>query len=102
MNFYKAFKLGRVFLAGRMLVIGGCIVIIIITTQRIREELDYHARYGSDWVRKYEEAHGSLAHANVKIALGIAYLVALVAFLIWVYLRNRPKHTRRSKSRHRR
>ena len=95
MNFYRLFTLGRAFLAVVLLLIGGCLIIIRITTQQIREELAYHARYSSDWVQQYESVHGSLVRANVKIALGIAYLMGLTMFLLWVYQRNRLNHSHR-------
>ncbi len=100
MNFYRAYKLGRIFLAGGMVIVVGCIGVIIITIRSIREELDFHVRYGSAWVQQYEAAHGSLVRANVKIALGIAYLMGLVTFLLWVYLRNRPGGAHRRRHRH--
>ena len=98
MDFYRAYKLGRLFLAGGLLVVAGCVVTTICTVNRIREEVDYHARFGPDWVSHYEADQGPLAQTNLRIALGIAYLLGLIAFLVWVYKRNRPQFPRRRRN----
>ena len=52
-------------------------------------------RYGSNWSVEFEKYHGSVTHANARIAVAIGALIAIAAISVWFFRQvasRKPKH----------
>lgn len=75
--------------------LGAVIYLGWFIVHEIREEMDFHDKYGGNWREVYEKYHGSLVHAQAKVAVCAGALVAVSAILIWFYRRMSSKRPSR-------
>lgn len=84
------------------------VVVIGLSVAAWREvsmESSYQGRYGAEWKNVYEEHHGSLKDARIKLAVELAGAVIVGGIGVWVYrviLPALPHTPRRSRRRSRR
>ncbi len=57
-------------------------------------EYHYYQKYGPAWRQVYEQYHGTVFHAHLKIAMALSSLLAISLILVWFYRQTFHKHAR--------
>jgi len=69
--------------------------LVWFVVREVKEEINFRARYGSNWSVEFEKYHGSVTHANARIAVAIGALIAIAAISVWFFRQlasRKPKH----------
>jgi hypothetical protein len=99
---YRVFKWTRRFFLAVLFIVGGSVAIIMMTVLMIRDEMRFHRLYGNNWVQMYEKYEEPLSRTNLKIGMGICFVIGMVGFLFWLYRRYASKQARDHHHRRRR
>jgi hypothetical protein len=89
----------RMFFMAAIFIVGGSLVIIMETVRLILDEIRFHRLYGNDWVQVYEKCEEPLAQTNLKIGMGVFFVIFLIAFLWWLYWYNTSKQPHKKRRR---
>jgi hypothetical protein len=90
MTGYGLFNLMRVFFWALLGFLIGMSLIIRYTTGLIIKEVEYHKKFGKEWVQEFEKYNGPLSQTNTRIAVGILSLIAICLVAWWGYRNMNP------------
>ena len=93
MNYYRLFKLMRLFFVAALFIVAGSLLIIKLTVQMILDEMRFHRLYGNNWVQMYDKYEEPLSQTNLKIGMGMLFIIAMAGYLFWLYRRYSSKQT---------
>ena len=87
--YWAAFRVLFKFIIGQLFLIG---VIIWWVSDELLKEYRCYQKYGANWKAVYEQYHGTLLHAHLKIAMCLFCLLAVTLILVWFFRQTYRKH----------